>query len=75
MKNRFKKLFTFALALALSAVMSISVFAASGTGYYLVGSPVTTTDPITVKVVIESKQYTTGNTTSLISEVLDVTVS
>lgn len=53
--------------------MSASAFAVSGDGYYVV-TGTTTTGPINVKVVIESRQFSEDDA-SVISEILDVNVS
>lgn len=75
MKKQMKKIFAVVMALTMVFAMSASAFAASGNGYYVVGSTTSTANPINVKVVIDSKQEDGSATGTATSEVYDVTVS
>lgn len=74
MKKQMKKVFAIVMALTMVFAMSASAFAADGAGDYIVGEPNMTSAPINVKVVIESKQFSETDTTS-ISDILDVQVT
>lgn len=73
MNKKLKKVFTIVMILTMVFTMSSVAFATSGSGSYVVGSAVKYNHPINVKVVIESKQYSTSDSSS-IEEVLDVTL-
>lgn len=73
-KTKFRRILIVAAAVVMVLGMSSVSFAATGNGYYIVGDPTSTSSPITVKVIIESKQYSETDTTS-ISETLNVPVS
>ncbi len=59
MKTKFKKAIAVLMAMLMVFAMSTTAFAASGTGYYEVGSAQNYSNPITVKVVVQSKLYST----------------
>ena len=62
MKTEFKKAIAVLMAMLMVFAMSTTAFAASGTGYYEVGGAQTYSNPITVKVVVQSgKTPTSGS--------------
>ena len=78
-KRTMKKGLAIVLALVMVFAMTATAFAATGNGYYLIGgnggvAKNMSTDPVTVKVVFESRQYS-ENDTSHISDVINVQVT
>lgn len=78
-KRTMKKGLAIVLALVMVFAMTATAFAATGNGYYLIGgnggvAKNMSTDPVTVKVVFESRQYSV-NDTSHISDVINVQVT
>ena len=73
MSKRIKKAFAILTALVMVFAMSTTAFAASGTGYYEVGSAATYSNPITVKVVVQSGKTPTSGS-AYINDVRTITV-
>ncbi len=60
------------VTVCLLLIMAVPAFAAGNAGWYNPGTPVTYTNPIKVKVVLQSRKY--GNTSDYINAVYDVTL-
>ncbi len=72
-KRTMKKGLAIVLALVMVFAMTATAFAVTGNGYYIVGDP-TTSGPINVKVVFESRQKSESDA-SYISDIIDVQVT
>lgn len=68
MSKRIKKAFAILMALVMVFAMSATAFASADAGeqgYEIVGSPTTYTNPITVKVVVQSRERSVSNQDSI----------
>jgi hypothetical protein len=72
MKNTVRNIRIVLIAVIMIMMVTSSAFAAGNAGWYNPGTPVTYTNPIKVKVVLQSRKY--ANTSEYINAVYDVTL-